>query len=292
MLVLATAVFFVRYFISNWQQVVDSGLKIKYSLLALSVLAVPPVIISALLWRQILLRLSPRSIDKFTAIRIHIYSWLLKYMPGKAGTVGGKYYLSTKQGIDKKAILLSTLYEYIFLILSSLLIGIVTIIVSPHLQFSVFTSMPLILLVIGILIFLFIPELFYHCINRVTKLFLKQDVKFNTRLMTKDLLKFLGLYLLPRFFDAFIFALVLLSYQKFELSTFIYLAGSYVIAIILGFMSIVAPSGFGVREGFAIYFAKQVVPLEIAIFATIFTRVIITIADIWLLLINLKLSKK
>jgi glycosyltransferase 2 family protein len=292
LIVLLTAIFFLRYFISNWQQVINSGLKIKYALLALSILAVPPVIISGLLWRQILIKLSSKSISNTTAIRIHIYSWLLKYIPGKAGTVSGKYYLSIKQGIPKKDILLSTLYEYIFLILSSLLIGIITIAFSPHLQMNVYISIPLVFLVIGILAFLLIPQLFYFFINFGAKFIIKREINFKKYLNTENLFKFLGLYLIPRGFDAFIFAYVIFNYVTLDLATFIYLAGSYVMAIILGFLSIIAPSGFGVREGFAIYFASQVVPTEIAVFATILTRVIITLADIWLLLINLKFNKK
>ncbi len=58
------------------------------------------------------------------------------------------------------------------------------------------------------------------------------------------------------------------------------LIGVFAFAFVAGYLSIITPAGFGVREGITIYALSQIVTSGLAAFAAIFTRIMLIVAEL------------
>ncbi|MBB4933157.1 hypothetical protein F4561_003977 [Lipingzhangella halophila] len=117
-----TAFFFARSLIGNWQRLEEVDLSVNgWSVLAVLLFA-GAVASSGLLWGDILNRLSSdKKIHAAEAVRVHIMSWLLKYIPGQAGSFLSKLGWGIKHGYSKKLVSITFIYENAFLLLASII---------------------------------------------------------------------------------------------------------------------------------------------------------------------------
>jgi uncharacterized membrane protein YbhN (UPF0104 family) len=80
------------------------------------------------------------------------------------------------------------------------------------------------------------------------------------------------------------------SFYPVTLRELIIYSGIFAISGLLGFYSLITPGGLGVREGFQAYLMSMFMPVSIAIFISIFSRIWITLAEIGAAFVSLKIK--
>lgn len=201
------------------------------------------VAINSLLWHAILEKLTKRKIDIKKVILVSIYSWLVRYVPGKILSVLGKITYGGKiLQIPKKIMTKSIIFEYTYLSLGSLVF---------ILALFDLVSIPIILILLLILV----------------------SIKFKFLLHG---------YILGRLLLGVSFFLMVQSVYPVQGNHFFYLTSSFIVATILGFFAFFTPGGLGVREGFLAFFLSKIYPMEVAVAISLAARVWAVLGDILL----------
>lgn len=290
LVILLATFFFGRALVRNWAnlQTIDFSVNI-YSFIGLVMLVVA-VLYSGLLWGAILKKLNI-VISKKEALAVHTSSWLLKYIPGQAGSYVNKVAWGTKNGHSKKVLSISFMYENIFLLLASLLLSLPVIglffnDVSNNM--SMFTPLLLCLLAIPLLS----KRAFYKIFNTVLKKVRNQTIGQEYFFDSKTLIIFVVKFLIPRIITAVAFVFIAASILSVTPDMYIGLGSIYTLAGIIGIMAIFVPSGLGVREAVIVAFASNYFSTEEAIALALLARLYATVADGILAIIYLILKTK
>ncbi len=113
-----TVWFFVKTLRNNWNNL--EGVSLKPDLLTVMsiILFVISIISSGILWGKIIEKLAKIKLPSAESVRVHLASWLLKYIPGQAGSLINKIAWGRKKKIDGKKVTASFIYENVFLLLA------------------------------------------------------------------------------------------------------------------------------------------------------------------------------
>jgi len=273
----------IKVFIDNWHKVPINEL--EFNLLIFSVSFVLSGFISgfsAWLWRYILVILG-ENISFMNAWRITVYSQIFRYLPGKLWQYMGKVYWGNKIGLSNKNILLSTFLETIFLMGGSFIASLFSL---PLFIQKGYLAKGYVLIILPLIAVPFVLILNPRVLNKIFSLV---GNKFLTKAMVitfpcRKIVLLILLYLFLWMLLGFQLFLLVLSLYKIPFSQYLYLSSFNALSWLVGFLSILAPSGIGVKEGVFILGFKIVVPVSFAIicaivirFYTIITDVVITV---------------
>lgn len=268
----------------NWSVV--SQLEFNFNWLSILAIIsfVLAVVVSGYLWGNTLNILTVKQnlkIKKSEAIRIHIASWLLKYIPGQAGSVINKVLWGKNKGYSKKLILITFIYENIFLIIASFLLSVPLLLISSG--YDEFTNNPIYILVIILSLLsaaiILNEKSMYAITNFIFSKILKQPVGKELFLETTQSIKLLLLYMIPRILNALGFIFVTASFLRVDYVTYIPLGAAYIIGGAIGIMALFVPSGIGVREAVIVLFSTPFIGSAPAIVVAIIARLYSTLAD-------------
>ncbi len=249
-----------------------------------------PVIYSGFLWGKLLEKLSNKPVNVSDAVRIHTASWLLKYVPGQAGSVLNKLAWGKKNGFSKKVISNSFIYENVLMILAGVILSApVAIIFRQQLGTNLSILLPL-LVVLPMMIVVYRP-VFHWLINFLFTKLRRKLFSSSDFLSSYDLVKFLASYLLPRLLNGAGFVFIAASIISITPDMYLGLGSAYILAGIIGVLAIFVPSGIGVREAVIVLLLSQYFGTEQAIVVSLVARFYATIADIGLFGIYLVLNK-
>jgi uncharacterized membrane protein YbhN (UPF0104 family) len=87
------------------------------------------------------------------------------------------------------------------------------------------------------------------------------------------------------------FYLFLQSFYSVTFRELIIYAGIFSISSLLGLYSLITPGGLGVREGVQAYLMSMFVPVSMAIFISIFSRIWMTLAEVGAAIFSLKIKQ-
>lgn len=290
--VLATSYFFIRALSRNW----DNIQTIDFSVNVLSIISIllftSAVIYSGLLWGGVLEDLTKVKTSKTEITKVHISSWLLKYIPGQAGSYLNKLSWGKKSGHSKKVVTISFVYENVFLILASvaLSIPVVGVLFYDDVSGNLSKFAPL-LLILGILPFLN-KKVFYKLFNYIFMKLRNQSIDKEYFFDSKKLIVYFFKFMGPRIVTAAAFIFVAESFLPVSPDMWIGLGAIYVLAGIVGILAIFVPSGIGVREAVIVVLASNYFSPETAIALSLVARLYNTIADGLLALLYLGLRDK
>ncbi|MEX2509206.1 MAG: lysylphosphatidylglycerol synthase domain-containing protein [Homoserinimonas sp.] len=280
--IVAVAWLFAIALAENWAEVDEQDLQFSWlmvSAIAVFAVAVP---ISGLLWGQIVNRLSTAArVSPREAMAVHSASWLLKYIPGQVGSLLNKVLWSQKRGISRRLVVISFIYENVFLQLSSIVPGTIILLASVGskvFESNVLTAVLPILAVIPLLAVLD-RRLFHWVMSFATRRILKQELPREYFLPTASTVAFLGKFLLPRMINGVGFVLVAASFMDVPAQAWLPLAATYVLAGAIGILAVFVPSGLGVREAVIFVFALQYMSPAQAVLLSLLSRLLSTIAD-------------
>lgn len=276
--------FFYASLSRNWEDVQE----IEFSFNIVSVFAIflfaLAVVYSGLLWKKMLNYLTVKQgqkVSNLEAIRIQVSSWLLKYIPGQAGSMLNKVVWAKNKGYNKKLVLITFIYENIFLLVASFIISLPILLVAGG--NGTFENNPVYILIsIGIILVALVTtnsKTMHWIMNLIFSKIIKQPVGKDSFLSNKQSFLLLLHYIIPRVINAVGFVLVVVSFLGVDSSSYIPLGAVYTLAGAVGILAIFVPSGIGVREATIVLFASPFIGPEKAIIAAIVARLYSTIAD-------------
>lgn len=295
LIILIVFFFLGKGLVDNWQKVKDYDFSFNYFYLILSFIFVFwGIIMHGFIWNSILRKLEPdKKLSNFKALKFFVYSWFGRYIPGKAWMYLGRVYFGTKEGLSKRSLSLSVIYEIVLSIASAFLISI--LILFPVFGFNFFGFMPgmnvffvLCIVVLG-LVFIH-PRIFSWFLNLALKI-LKQNISFDKYLGYLSIIKIILYYFVSFIFNGIGFFFLVKSIIDINFSAILGIIGIFNLASVLGIVALFAPSGIGVREAFLVLFMQAYLPLSIVIVISLIARIWATIAELFVFLSVYFISK-
>jgi hypothetical protein len=272
---------FYRSFSANIDNLEGVSLRPDFLIACALILFVLQVIVMGYSWGRITIALTKVAIPPAESIKIQLASWLLKYIPGQAGSFLNKVAWAKQRKIDGKKIAASFIYENAYLLLASVITSVPILLITASDKFSEGSNFiyPLIFGV-PLALLLTTPQIFNRVINILFKFLKKKRLSDSELLSSKDNLKFTLGFIIPRIINGAAFVLIAASVVGIGPSLYLTFGAIYVLAGLLGVLAIFVPSGLGVREAVIVLFASAYIPTEQAIVLSLLTRFYATAADI------------
>lgn len=271
--ILAILFFLSKILFDNWQKVKDYDFSFNYFYLIISFIVLILSIISLfLIWNRILRFLEPKQkLSGFKAIKISIYSWFGRYLPGKAWMFLGRIYLGEKEGLSRKTLTLSVVYEIVLSIASAFLFALIFIGIAFGARFSEYYAISLVAVVFG---FVFVhPRVLHFLVNFVLRKIKKVEMPLDGFLGTSDIIQVIFYYFIAHFLNGAAFFFLIRSLANLTFYDMIGIIGIFVLAATLGIVAIFAPSGLGIREGALVIFLQFYFPISIAVLISLIARI-------------------
>lgn len=292
LVVAVTVFFFARALGKNWSEVQQISFTPNLASAIGVICYMASVIVSGILWSGILNKLvTSKHIGWVDSVRIHTASWLLKYIPGQAGSYLNKLAWGVKNGYSKKALTNSFIYENALLLFASIIISVPVVIALLSSRFSENLTLFAPLLVAVPLVLVLHQNTFYKVTNFIFKKLKNQTISKDLFLRTEQI-AFLQLeFLVPRILTGVGFVWIASSLVPVAPSDYVPLAVIYILAGVVGLLAIFVPSGLGVREAVIVLLASAYMSPAQAVVVSIAARFYATIADLLLAGVYLLLNK-
>lgn len=288
-IMIVLSVILTKFFLKYWKDIPFEELTFNYWYLSLAFLfSIINPAISAVLWQYILRLLNekPRFIDCW---RINTYSQIARYLPGKVWQYMGKIYWGKKLGMSEKRIILSTLLETIFLMGGAFVISLFSIKLFIdsgyiHKGFLIFILLMTIFTVIALH-----PRFLEIIINTFGKKWIKNPITLKFSFL--HVIIILLFYILQWLTLGLQFYFFIYSFYELTFNHFIFFCSINAASWLIGFLSIIAPSGMVVREGVFVFGFKMLVPVSFAIMCAIFLRLFGIVTEVLITAIFFILDK-
>jgi hypothetical protein len=284
LVVLATVgALFGRTLAQNWDQVREENLAFDVRMVWCVLLFAAAVPISGVLWKRILdvLDTGGRQVAVIDAVNVQCASWLLKYVPGQVGSVLNKVLWGQRRGISRTLVLITFVYENIFLQLASIVPAVAVLMISTG--FGVFsTNMSLVLLPLLVLVpmlLLMSRRTFHAIVSAAGRRVLKSEIPETYFLHPRDALRLQAEFLIPRLLNGVGFVLATTAVVDVGSGAWLPLASAYVLAGAIGILAVFVPSGLGVRESIIVIFASSYMSVSEAIVVALLARLLSVISD-------------
>lgn len=275
-LLAGAVVFFVRLLAGNWLVVFDHLKDVNWIMFGLAWLMFGLYFIfRAGAWWIITRRLQIR-LPFSKASYIWFIAEFGRYIPGNIWSFLGRIYLAQKENVPRKSTLTSMGLEMVFLAGGSLVFVVVFFLFSPQVapnipQWPLLAALPL----LGLMIY---PRWLEKGINKVLKIVKKEPVNFDL-----DLKQTVGIMLV--FIAAWLTYgvgnyLVMASLIKGVQLPVAWLISSFVLAWLIGYLSIVTPMGLGVREGAITLLIGPIISWPLAGLVAVMTRVWLMVSEL------------
>lgn len=262
---------------ANWSAVTTYDWKINYPILAISFLF---TLISAAFYvyplKLILAKLGA-SLSYRKTFRLFFVSQLARYLPGMLwGVLGWVYLAEREEGVRKTTSATALTVHLLLQVVSGVVVFVLTIPLWKNIN-DLASLMPFVLLVpLGLL--LLQPVLVTRAFNLGLRLAGEQplDVQWGN----KYLLLQMSLWLVAWIGRGVASFLLINSITFCTLSKLPVIVGMFAIAWVVGFVSVLTPSGLGVMEGSLTVLLSFYFPVYVAAIIALLTRLLRTIGDI------------
>jgi uncharacterized membrane protein YbhN (UPF0104 family) len=259
--------FFVLALYNLWPELTSYEWQLQpvYLVLALAVLALRGPL-PAYGWWAIVRHLGYH-IPFLRSIRIVYYSGMAAFLPGSVWHAVGRVYLAEREGVPRMTAAVSVVLETVLILLSALVVGALSLIAWPD---------PPLLAVAGggaaLLVVLLWPDLMFRVANWVLAAFGRRAI--DVRLSTVDLLRLLWPFVLGWLVFGVIFHLIVLAlYPTLGIEHLPVVTGIFTAAWVGGYLAVVVPQGWGVREFIIVTLLAVVgVPAPVATAAALLAR--------------------
>jgi hypothetical protein len=245
-----------------------------------------------IVWKSILADLGCTALSTKEAVIISILSWFGRYVPGKVGMVAIKYVLGRKKNVPGCLLIISSLYENTFIVLSAFVVclpGITLFFPVNQLvenwKFFVLGTVLFCLFSLVVLVY------FCPIINVILRFFKKDLLPEALFLSPFVIVKYLFFYSFLNIINGLAFYVFICSITKVSISAAFPLCIVYVFSGVVGLLAIIAPAGIGVKEGVMLVLLYNYLPQEISLIVSVFSRLWSTIADLIVGVIGKVLSR-
>jgi uncharacterized membrane protein YbhN (UPF0104 family) len=268
--------FLFRSLYLEWEHVVAYRWNLNYPALVVAlVLMLAAAAFYAYLWKLILERLGT-SLSYRKSYRIFFLSQLGRYIPGKVWSILGLVYLSQKEGVSKVVSGASVTLQLLLQIVS----GVIVFLVALPFWRTLDTSAGLVILVVVLPLGLILlhPALVTRGVNLALRLTHQEEIELSWSYgyLLTQLTLWVGFWLL----NGVAYHFLIRSLDPSPLPPVLILAGTFSIAWVAGFLSLVTPSGLGVMEGALTLLLSFYFPVHVATIIALWTRVARTANDL------------
>lgn len=226
------------------------------------------------IWRFILHDLGAKNLPSFTVLSdVYAKSWMGRYIPGTVTWIASKVYMASRHGISKSRLTVSSVLEGGMQIVASMSISLLILGLDRRLDvISTELKVAMVVLAIVSLLVLLPPVL-----NRMLRLVFQtirrkaaySELQTNFRATFRSYL----LYVIGSLIMGVAYYLLVISiYPSISVQEFWYIVGTFTLAGAVGMATPFVPSGIGVRDGVQLVLLSLIMPKEIALAITVFSR--------------------
>nr|BFF09061.1 lysylphosphatidylglycerol synthase domain-containing protein [Microbacterium flavescens] len=278
------AYFFAVALWENWDRIADEHLAFDSLWILATIMFAVAVPLTGLLWRRMIRLLGPESQGRLTrveAIVVQCASWLLKYIPGQVGSVVNKVVWAGKKGVSRSLVVITFVYENVFLQIASLVPSVVILLASlgPQIFGDNATLLILPLLVLVPMIAIGYKPFFHLLVNIPARRVLKSEVPPDQFLSSWQAVRFSFEFLGPRVLNGIGFVVLAGTVADIGPEHWSPFAAAYVLAGAVGILAFFVPSGLGVREAIIVLILSQYIPVPEAIVISLLARLLSTLGD-------------
>lgn len=273
--------------ISNWQKVKGYQFSFNYFYLILSFLFLSlGIIVHALVWNSILTMLEPeKKVSNSKILKVFIYSWFGKYLPGRAWMYLGRVHLGGREGIDRKNIAVSVAYEIILSTIAMFLFSLIFLTAAfgkELFEMKLYSFYIISILIIPIGLFLARKKNFYFICNFFLRKFKKMEISKDRFLNYREIIRIILYHFIIYSINGIAFFFLLRSLVYLPFYDIIGVIGIFILASALGMMVIFVPSGLGVRESVLAMLLQLCFsfPLSVAILISLVARLWATLGEV------------
>ncbi len=250
-LLIAVLLYFIgSRIVSNWGEISDHEWHVNYALLVLSLLVMLLAlgVMSSVLSR--IIACFGKEISYTKAFKIAYLSQLGRYIPGKIWQVPAMVYLAGKEGVGKGEAVTAFALAQLFATSPAILVAVPMLLfsggaVGESIDLRAVGYMLALVVIVSIAILLK-PEWLSRLMNFVLKKLGKDSVEFRVEKKSGGLI--LLMYYIGWNLYGLAFYLFLISVSGFPTGHFLQASGIFCVAYLIGYWSIFAPGGIGVRE--------------------------------------------
>ncbi len=237
------AVFFARAIARDWDDIRQYQWQVQpgYLLAGIGLTIVRgPVILAG--WRAVLARLG-YPLGGRAAVRVYFTSGMAKYLPGSVWFAVGRVLLAEGEGVPRRVTGLSIAIETALITVAALAVATLGLTALPAVPVWPYAGVGA-----GLVAFLLWPRPVFVLLNRGLGLLGRAPVEI--RLDWRDLVRWLPLFLLNwAVYGLISYCWTAAVFPPLTLAALPSLTGLYTAAWVIGFLALVVPNGWGVREG-------------------------------------------
>lgn len=251
-------------------------------LLIATVLSLSFRYLGVFIWRFILKKLGAKDLPKFNILaNVYAKSWMGRYIPGTVTWIAGKIYFASQHGISKGRLGVSSLLEAGIQISATMSLSLLILGFDPRLDvFSV--EIKLLLVVIGLSsLMLLWPPIFNRLLKLAYKILKRKQPSEEIHVKASLVLKSFGFYLIGSLVAGVSYYFLTASiYPEISPEAMLFIIGAFNLSSALGMATPFVPSGLGVRDGMQLVLLSVIMPKEIALAVTIFSRLWSALVDV------------
>ncbi len=281
---------FARSLIANWDQVRQQNIGFSWWWVLATVVFALAVAVTGSAWGRIVRWLDPSAqILAREAVAVQCLSWVLKYIPGQVGSVTNKVLWAGRKGISRTLVVISFLYENVFLQIASIVPAAVILLISlgPGIfgaNASLLLAPLLVLIPAGMVLH---APTFRAIVGLPARKLLKREVPREYFLTAGQSAWSALEFVLPRIVNGIGFVIIAQTVSDITPAHWLPFAAAYALAGAIGILAILVPSGLGVREAVIVLILSQYIPPAEAIIISLLARLLATIGDAIVALIYL-----
>jgi hypothetical protein len=227
-----------------------------------------------LIWRVILRALGSEKLPSYALMTdVFAKAWISRYIPGTVTWIAGKVYMAASYGISKSRLAVSSLLEGGMQIVAAVVISLLLIGFNPHLSTIPLVVRLLVVLVSIACLFVLFPPVFNRLLHIAHVAIRKQKPSDELRINGSAVIRSFLLFAVGTFINGTAnYYIVAAISQHQSLSLYFYFVGAFGIAGAIGMAVPFLPSGLGIRDGVLLVLLTAVMPKDIALAVTVFTR--------------------
>lgn len=234
-------------------------------------------------WFVILKNLGAKNLDKAKRQLIYVFakSWMGRYIPGTAPWILGKIYFASKHGISKNKLAVSSLLEGGLQIAVTMATAFVVLLFDSRLDvIGINLKVVMIVALVGLAVAVS-PPVFNRIISIIHKLVRKKNIGKEHLASKETIAKAAASFVISAILSGVsIFFIVKAIDPTLNYSDMLFVFGAANLSGALGMLAIFVPSGIGVRDGIFLALLSVIMPTELALLATVASRLWNVVLDV------------
>lgn len=279
-------IFFAYQIGQNWSSVSKVAWSFDVTdLLLIAFFALPLFLINVWGWHLVLVACGEK-ISFWKSVKIWMISNLGRFIPGGIWQYGGKVYLSKKEGISISNAVLVTFLEAFFVLLAGVLLSLLLYATSfLALPRNIVIFLSLCLLPAFCFLFLLTDKnKMKRLVASIFKLLKRRPPKNIPSIKSSQLPKLIGAYALQFIFAGGVLYSITQAAVSLDMSRMPAFVAIYALSWMAGYLTLIAPAGFGVQEASIAGFLTLFVPFHIGLVIALFFRLALLVSEFLTLL--------